>query len=210
MRALAAIVIFVCTLVFAALGGILVALSLDLFTLQNLTDFLRLAFEIENINLIVGGSGLFLIIASICIAQISFGRMQREKTIAFDNPDGQVSVSLSAIEDFIKRLSSGMSEVKDLRSNVVAGKKGIEINVRVSLWADANIPESTESIQAIIKNRIQEMLGIEETIIVKVHVGKIVPKEKRRFKKKGKEKEKEDVQTQERFAPFQGNIEYGD
>lgn len=210
MRALAAVVIFICTLVFAALGGILVALSLDLFTLQNLTDFLRLAFEIENINLIIGGLGLFLIVASICIAQISFGRMQREKTIAFDNPDGQVSVSLSAIEDFIKRLSSGMSEVKDLRSNVVAGKKGIEINVRVSLWADANIPESTESIQAIIKNRIQEMLGIEETIIVKVHVGKIVPKEKRRFKKKGKEKEKEDVQTQERFAPFQGNIEYGD
>jgi uncharacterized alkaline shock family protein YloU len=128
--------------------------------------------------------------------------MQREKTIAFNNPDGQVTVSLSAIEDFIKRLSSTIMEIRDLRSNVVAGKKGIEINTRISLWAEANIPATTENIQATIKHRIQEMLGIEEAIIVRIHVGKIVPKEKKEHKKKGK-------QDTEEAAPFQGSIEYG-
>ncbi|GAI37569.1 unnamed protein product, partial [marine sediment metagenome] len=171
MRVLGIAVVLICTLTFAVAGGLLVALSFNLFTLQNLTDFLLLTLEGQNIRLIVGGIGLFSIIASICIAQIAFGKMQREKTIAFDNPNGQVTVSLAAIEDFIKRLSYGMAEIKDLRSNVIAGKKGIEINTRVSLWAEANIPETTESIQAIIKNHIQEMLGIEEPIVVKVHVG---------------------------------------
>lgn len=201
MRILAIFVVFICTLVFAALGGLLVALSFNLFTMQSLAVFLQQTFQIENINLIIGGIGLFLIISSITIAQVSLGKMQREKTIAFNNPSGQVTVSLSAIEDFIKRLSSSITEIRDLRSNVIAGKKGIEINTRISLWADCNIPETTENIQAIIKNRIQEMLGIEEPIVVKVHVGKIVQKEK-----KQKKQAKEDI---EETAPFRGNIEYG-
>ena len=94
-----------------------------------------------------------------------------------------------------------MMDIKDLRSNVIAGKKGIEINARVSLWADVNIPQATSSIQAIIKNRVQEMLGIEEPILVKVHVGKIIQKEKKRPKKKEEEAEK--------ISPFRGSIEYG-
>ena len=202
MKILRVGIVFICTLVFAVAGGLLVALSLNLLTVQNLTQILGQTFQIENIHLIIGGFGLFLILASILIAQVTLGKMQREKTIAFNNPDGQVTVSLSAIEDFIKRLSSSMAQIRDLRSNVVAGKKGIEINVRVSLWADVNIPETTESIQAIIKNRIQEMLGIEEAITVRVHVGKIVQKEKKRPKKKEKEEE-------EGPSPFRGNIEYG-
>lgn len=204
MRVLGSIVVFISTLAFAIVGGLLIALSLDLFTIQNLTDFLRLTFELQNIHLIVGGIGLFLIIASISVAQITLGKMQKEKTIAFNNPDGQVTVSLSAIEEFIKRLSSSMTEIRDLRSNVIAGKKGIEINTRVSLWAEANIPETTESIQAIIKTRIQEMLGIEEPIIVRVHVGKIIQKEKKPLKKK-----REEQASEEKPAPFRGNFEYG-
>lgn len=202
MRILGTAIVFICTLVFAVAGGLLIAFSFNLFTVQNLTGFLEQVFQIQNIHLIIGGVGLFLIIASIFIAQITLGKMQREKTIAFNNPNGQVTVSLSAIEDFIKRLSCSMTEIRELRSNVLAGKKGIEINTRVSLWADVNIPQTTENIQAIIKSRIQEMLGIEEPIVVRVHVGKIVSKEKKRPKKKEREV------TKETIAPFRGNIEY--
>ncbi|MBL7084734.1 MAG: alkaline shock response membrane anchor protein AmaP [Candidatus Omnitrophica bacterium] len=204
MRALGVIVVFICTLVFAVIGGLLVAFSFSLFTLADLTNLLTQTFQVQNIHLIIAGIGLFLIIASISTAQITLGKMQREKTIAFNNPDGQVTVSLSAIEDFIKRLSSSMTEIRDLRSNVIAGKKGIEINARVSLWADVNIPQITETIQVIIKNRIQEMLGIEEPIMVRMHVGKIVQKEKMRAKKK--EKQEQEI---EEATPFRGSIEYG-
>ncbi len=203
MKTLGIFVVFVCTLVFAILGGLLIAFSFNLFTLQDLTVFLGQTLQLQNIHLIIGGAGLFLIIASIFIAQVTLGKMQREKTIAFNNPDGQVTVSLSAIEDFIKRLSSDMAEIKDLRSNVVAGKKAIEINIRLSLWAEANIPETTEKIQAAIKGRIQEMLGIEEPIVVRVHVGRIMQKEEKHPKKKGKQ------ELAEKPVPFRGNIEYG-
>ncbi|MBN2097508.1 MAG: alkaline shock response membrane anchor protein AmaP [Candidatus Omnitrophica bacterium] len=203
MRALGALVVFIFTLIFAILGGILVAFSFNLYTVENLTYLIGQVLAFPNIHLVIAGLGLFLILASISVAQITFGKMQREKTIAFNNPDGQVTVSLAAIEDFIRRLSLSLAQVKDLRSHVIAGKKGIEINVRVALWADANIPQTTESIQGIIKNRIQEMLGIEDPIVVRVHVGKIIQKEKKRSNKKLAEEPEENI------APFRGNIVYG-
>ncbi len=203
MKVLGILVVFICTLIFAIAGGLLVAFSFNLFTMQQLMSFLPATLQIQNINLIIGGAGLFLVIASILIAQITLGKLQREKTIAFNNPDGQVTVSLSAIEDFIKRLSSDIAGIKELRSSVVAGKKAIEINIRLSLWAEVNIPETTENIQSIIKNRRQEMLGIEEPIVVRVHVGRIVQKEKKRPKKKERQ------EVAENPATFRGNIEYG-
>jgi len=203
MRILGVFVVFICTLAFAVVGAFLIAFSLNLFTMQNLTDFLYETLQTQNIHLIIGIAGLFLILAGISIAQITMGKLKKEKTIAFDNPDGQVTISLSAIEDFIKRLSSSLPQIKDLRSNIIAGKKGIEINARLSLWAEANIPETTEDIQSMIKARIQEILGIEEPIVVRIHVGKIVHKEKKRLKKK----ERQDLE--EKPAPFQGSIEYG-
>ena len=204
MRVLGIVLVFICTLVFVVIGTLMVTFSFDLYSLENLTDFLRQTLQIQDLTVIVGGIGLFLILSSIFIAQITLGRIQREKTIAFNNPDGQVTVSLAAIEDFIKRVSTNISEIRELRSNVIAGKNGVEINTRLSLWADVNIPESTENIQTIIKNRIQEMLGIEEPIIVRVHVAKIVHKEeKKRAKKKGKEEAEVDL------SAFRGSIEYG-
>ncbi|MFH1245587.1 MAG: hypothetical protein V1662_03805, partial [Candidatus Omnitrophota bacterium] len=79
-------------------------------------------------------------------------------------------------------------------------KKGIDIDSRVSLWSDANIPQTTESIQAVIKSRLQEMLGIEEAIVVRVHVGKIIPKEKKHSRKKD-----EDLETVQ-IAPYRDII----
>ncbi|MFC1632445.1 alkaline shock response membrane anchor protein AmaP [Candidatus Omnitrophota bacterium] len=203
MKLIGLVIVFICSFVFAVLGGVLLSYSFGLFSLEDLSVVLQQIFPIGNTGLIVGAAGLFLVISSISIAQIIFGGRQREKTIAFNNPSGEVTVSLAAIEDFIKRLASSVGEIRDLRSSVLAGKKGIEIKTRVSLWANVNIPETTENVQSLIRTKIQEMLGIEEAITVKVHVGKIVHKEKKKEKKKPKE------QAQEEQIPFTGNIEYG-
>ncbi|MFH1045970.1 MAG: alkaline shock response membrane anchor protein AmaP [Candidatus Omnitrophota bacterium] len=202
MRALGTFVIILCTLVFTIIGGFLVSFLFNVFNIFHVMKFVKLIYQFENINLIIGSIGLFLVLASILTAQISIGRIQRERTIAFSNPNGEVTVSLNAIEEFIKRLSMGMNEIKELRSNVIAGKKGIEVNTRVSLWADANIPETTNNIQDILKTRLQEILGIEDPITIRIHVVKIIPKEKKKTRK-------EEVEAEEQLPPFRGSIEYG-
>lgn len=178
MKMLKSLEIIIGTFVFLAIGAVLILLSLNLLSLDALVDIVKYIYTQPNVKLIAGIVGAIFILVGLVMAQINLGRIQTEKTIAFENPEGQVTVSLSAIEDFIKKSVRHLPEVKELRSNVTASKKGINIVCRATIFADSNIPETTERIQSIVKSKVHEMLGVEETINIKIHITKISPKGK--------------------------------
>jgi hypothetical protein len=146
----------------------------------------------------VGLTGLLLILISFSFAQLILGRFQREKTIAFTTSSGEVTIALSAVEDLIRRLAGIMPEIKELRPDVIATKKGILVDLRVVLKSEANIPELTSRLQDITRSKIQDVLGIEEQIVIRIHVTKIISIEER--DRKRREIEKEEQPT----IPFSG------
>ena len=173
MRFLKSLAVIVHTLALLVIGGILISLALNLFSSDKLINIINSVYTQPDIKLILVVTGGAFILAGLLLAHFNLGGMQMEKTIAFENPEGQVTVSLSAIEDFIKKSVRHLPEVKELRSNVTASKKGINIICRATIFADSNIPQTTERIQSIVKSRVQEMLGVAETINIKIHVTKI-------------------------------------
>ena len=177
MKVVNSILSFISIIIFLAIGVLLMAYAAHLKGVVNLAEQLVYLKELPNLWIISGLMGILVVLIGVSIIKITIGRLQREKTIAYENPEGQVIISLSAIEDFIKRIVRQIIEIKDLRCNVIATKKGINISAKVTLWSDANIPDVTEKIQSLIKSRVQEMLGIEETIVVSVHITKIAHKE---------------------------------
>jgi uncharacterized alkaline shock family protein YloU len=199
MRIVNGLTLFFYTIVFLVLGGFFIAVSLNLVPQETIIDSIAALYAAVNSRLILGITGILLIFISIMVVQLTFGKIQREKTIAFENPDGQVTISLSAIEDFIKRSLRQLPEVKELKPNVRAGKKGILIVNKVTLFSDVNIPETTEKIQNIVKSRVQDMLGVEEPISIRVHVVKIVHKEEA----------PKSTHKDEKPPQFRGSIEYG-
>jgi uncharacterized alkaline shock family protein YloU len=142
-----------------------------------------------------------LILISFSFAQLILGRFQRERTIAFTTSSGEVTIALSAVEDLIKRLGRIIPEIKELRPDVIANKKGIMVDLRVTLGSEANIPELTSRLQEITRSKIQEVLGIEEQIIIRIHVAKIIPVEEKERKRKEQEKEESTSST---IPPFSG------
>lgn len=199
MAFLSGLTVFFYSIVFLVVGGVLITISLNLVPFDYIIEMLNTLYTDRDIRLISGITGILLIFINILVAQLTLGRIKREKTIAFENPDGQVTIALSAIEDFIKRALKQLPEVKELKPSVRAGKKGIAIINRVTLFSDINIPETTEKIQNIVKTRVQDMLGVDEPINIKVHVVKIAHKEEH-----PKETKKEGNPPQ-----FRGSIEYG-
>ena len=161
------------TLIFLLLGGVLILLSLDLLSSGEITNAISYIDSGPNLKLALGVVGAIFMLGGLLTAHISLGKLQLEKIIAFENPEGQVTVSLSAIEDFIKKSVRQMPEVKEMRSNVTASKKGINITCKATIFADSNIPETTERIQSIVKSKVHDMLGVEETINIKIHITKI-------------------------------------
>jgi len=193
-------------MIFLAVGVLLLVLAAHLHGALDLTTQIDTVRNMANLWIILGFIGALIVVISFSIVRVTIGTLQREKTIAFENPEGQVVISLSAIEDFIKRIVKQVVEMKDMRCSVVASKKGIRISTKVSLWSDANIPDATERIQSLIRSRVQEMLGIEESITVTVHIVKIVHKDA--AARKESKPAPQDILEKEPAAGFKGTIEY--
>lgn len=165
-------------MLFILLGVGMVAFSLQWLQLEAVILWIEAAYQEQNLRLALFLTGAGLILLNWIFAQMSLSKAQRQKTIAFDNPDGRVTVSLSAIEDFVRKAARDVSEVKELRSDVVARKGRIVVRVRAVLWSEAHIPAVAERVQSVVRSRVQEMLsGIEEPVTVTVHVAKIVHRE---------------------------------
>ncbi len=180
MRFITAVYIFFYTIVFFLIGGYLIALALGWLGIQDIYRMIEYTQLSPNAKIITAAIGFLLIIISISFAQLILGRMEKERTIAFNTPTGQVTIALSAVEDLIKRLTQNFPEIKEMRPNVIANKRGIEVNLRAVLQSEVNIPDLISHLQEMIKTKIQEMLGIEEQITVKVHVAKIIASEEKK------------------------------
>ncbi|MFA4989248.1 MAG: alkaline shock response membrane anchor protein AmaP [Candidatus Omnitrophota bacterium] len=180
------------------LGGIiLVAFSLNLLQPQYINHIFDYLQSSPNSRIFTGLSGVILILVSFSFARIILGRLQREKTIAFDTASGEVTIALSAVEDLIRRLTGVIPEIKELKPDVIAGKKGIMVDLRVVLKKEANIPELTSRLQDITRSKIQEVLGVEEQITVKIHIAKIIALDE-------KERNKKNMAKEEPTVPFRG------
>lgn len=174
-------IIMTCYIIlFILLGFGLIAFAAHLIPVGGTVLWLEMAFNERNLRLACVLAGVGLILLNVMYADLALAKFQRQKTIAIENPDGQVTVSLTAIEDFIRRSAHEMPEVKELRCDVVARKGRIVVRARATLWSGTHIPEAAERIQSVVKAKVQEMLsGLEEPIVVRVHVSKIAQREER-------------------------------
>jgi len=170
--------------VLSIIGAGLIVYSFNLLQPAQISDVLVYLQSGLNTRLIVGLSGLLLILISFSFAQLILGRFQSEKTIAFTTPSGEVTVALSAVEDLIRRIAALLPEIRELRPDVIAGKKGLMVDLRVILRSEANIPELTARLQDLTKSKIQSALGIEEQISIRIHIAKIITSEEKDKKRK--------------------------
>ena len=185
------------TSILTLIGGISILLALNWLPVQDIYAWLEYLQVNLQARIIFGLIGGVLVLITYSFAQVILGRVQREKTIAFSSPSGQVTIALSAVEDLIIRMLRGSPEIKEARPNVIAGKRGIEIDLRLILKSEINIPDLTMQLQEMVKSKVQEILGIEEQIVVRIHVAKISSYEEKDKKPKEPEKESPTV-------PFSG------
>lgn len=176
------VVFYAAVLILIGLGLIAIAFTAQLLSPNDINGLVVYLQTSLNARIILGLSGFLLVLVSFSFAQLILGRFQRERTIAFNTSSGEVTVALSAVEDLIKRLVVFVPEIRELRPDVIATKKGIVVDLRVVLKSEANIPDLTSRLQDITKSKIQEVLGIEEQIIIKIHIVKIISSEEKKKK----------------------------
>jgi uncharacterized alkaline shock family protein YloU len=183
-----------------------VGCSLLLFVLRLMdfgatVDFWALVYHDYNLRMIFGGIAGVLLAVNYVVFTVYSVNIRRDKIIAFDNPAGRVSVSLSAVEEMVRRLLSKKEDVKDSRVAIGATRKGLDVKVRLTILSDVNIPGLTSRVQDLVRKKINDMIGLEEKINVAIFVGRILTPEPRGAGKTDLVAENEAI---EQNVPFHG------
>lgn len=122
-------------------------------------------------------TGFCLVVLGLLFLYLRIKAEVKQKTISFDNPEGEVTISVKAIEEFIKKVGYEFHNVIEMVPIIIPVRDGLKIKVKTSLETGSNVPRLAESIQNTIKSRMQNILGIENVTKVEVHISKLHTKQ---------------------------------
>jgi uncharacterized alkaline shock family protein YloU len=182
------------------LGSLVLLLVFNAIDVRSVHQLLSMIYFDETLRVIFAACAAFLLLFNYIFYRAFTVSGQKGGTIAFDNPSGRVNVSLLAIEDLIKRVANKTPEVREIKSKISASKKGLQIKITLVLRADGSIPEVTSRVQELVKKKVQEAIGLDESIEVTIYVGKILPDQVKEDRQRKKETSKELEQN----VPFPG------
>ncbi|MGB2601254.1 MAG: alkaline shock response membrane anchor protein AmaP [Candidatus Omnitrophota bacterium] len=157
-------------------GALLILLSVNIVAPEQWADAISRIGDSFGTQAVAGAVGALFVLIGLVAPYRQAKSMKRGRVLSFQNPDGEVTVSLAAIEEYIHKIAKGIPGIKEVRSKVDITKKGIDVIADVALSAGSNIPQVTETIQMEVRDKVQGMLGIEEKINVKMHIKKVMTK----------------------------------
>ncbi len=172
------------------IGTILVGISLGIISQYELYSWVNKVISFNPYQqIILGWLGVFFILVSINFIRRLFLHSAKEKAIVLNTDKGNIKVSLSAIEDMIRKDLASREEISHIRPKVLILRKGIKVLIRAVLKSEENLPEFTAQIQETIKNRLETLIGREKEIFVDLEIKKIALVESG-YKKEEKEEVK--------------------
>jgi len=130
-------------------------------------------------NLLQSGLlGFVFILIGIIWLVYWFDFLVRSRTISIDNPHGKVRISLKAIEEFIDtKINLQMKNIKSIRVKTSLGSHGLETVIHMKIASGYNIPELTSQIQELIKNYLQDVVGVERVSHIEIIITNLTPSE---------------------------------
>ncbi|NOU35542.1 MAG: alkaline shock response membrane anchor protein AmaP [Kiritimatiellaceae bacterium] len=153
---------------FAALGGALVHANIPGVTIS-LFDVLPPLQSIKT----TGIGGVIILLAMLYL--ITFApRRQKARYISFDSGNGAVSISVSAVRDFIRKLGDEFGAVVGIDPKIRSEKDAISVDLDVKVQTGVRIPEFSQALQNRVREGMQDSLGILEVKEVKVRIQEIV------------------------------------
>ncbi|MGB9642787.1 MAG: alkaline shock response membrane anchor protein AmaP [Candidatus Ratteibacteria bacterium] len=159
------------------LAGIVLIFFLALYWIKP-EILVRAQHYLEKNLLRAGIVGFSMILMGLIWLVYWFDFLIRTKSISLDNPHGKVRISLKAIEEFIsKKISTQMPNITSMSVKTSLGSHGLETLMQLRISGGYNIPELTSQIQELIKNYLEDVVGVERVSHIEIVVSSIAPPE---------------------------------
>lgn len=154
-----------------SLGGLLVSAGI----LPKILIFSALTAMELDILIRIGVSVVFIFLLGLSIyLPIVTWTEGKGTTIPLRNPLGEIEISQRAICEFIQRVGKEVQGVEDLKAKVKSTEEGVDVDLTLAAHAQGEIPRLIDELQNVIKNYLNNTVGIENVREIRVKVGKIL------------------------------------
>jgi hypothetical protein len=157
------------------LGFVFIGLSLNIIDVGAAASYLE-TYVVSDITAkaILGIAGFLMVLICLRYVQSIFRRSLSEKSITFESPEGTVDITLFAIEDMLRRMIEDKKELSHVKPRIMSKKRKMEVIIRGDLASEVNILEFTRGIQVQIKEKLENILGEDKEIKVRMKIRKMV------------------------------------
>ena len=142
--------------------------------LQGGSDWVAFVDEFAGNRHGVMAFGLVLVVLAVGYIATSFGRGPGSHYLSYESKQGNISISLKALQDFLGHLKSEFPSILTLTPKVSARDEALDVILHVRVKAGAPIPEISRMLQERARSTIQEKVGISDIRDVEVKVEEIV------------------------------------
>ncbi len=161
----------ICALAFLSLMGLLIIIGVFprviIFGMVSAVEqTLKVKFVSTAIFAFLFGLSLYL--------PFSMLRRGEGKVIPLKNPLGEVDISQRAICEFIQRVGKEVEGVEDVRAGIRSDGEGVDVSLTLSARTQGEIPRLIDELQTVVKNYLNQTLGIENVREIKVKVARLI------------------------------------
>lgn len=165
LHGLAGLLVILSTLIF---GGVLFASSFMPAMSAQLIEYFE-GYPVY--GRMVGG--LFLV---LCLLYLGTFKKHRPRVgfISYASDGGDVSISVNAVRDFIRKIADEFEMVTNMEPTIHSEKETVRIDLDVKIKAGSRIPELSQMLQSRVRESVRDGLGIADVQEIKIRIQQIV------------------------------------
>ena len=159
-------------LAFLTLGSLMMIFAFHVLTFEEAVGQLRNLYEPFH-SMQAALLGITLISVGLMFTRTLLKQRRQAEAVIFQSGLGPMVVSITAIEDVVKKVLKRFHLVKEWKTKVHINGKDVDIKLRFVLWSGARIQALLGEIQEEIQARVAKLLGPENKIEIICDVQRI-------------------------------------
>jgi len=160
-------------LAFLTLGSLLIIVALPLLSIEDAILRIREVYDNPWKSFHTGLVGILFIMVGLTFSKMLMKKGRESEALIFESEIGPIVVSVTAMEDVVRKVLKRFHVVKDWKIKTVLQGRNVKISVRFVLWSGGGLPQLLAEIQEEIRTRVKKLLSPDNAVEVACDVQRI-------------------------------------
>ncbi len=158
---------------FLTLGSLLIIVAVRILSVEDAVLKIQEIYSSPWKSVQTGLIGLLLIMVGLAFSRMLVKKGREAEALIFQSEIGPIVVSVTAIDDVVKKVIKRYHLVKEAKIKTLIQGKDVEIKMRLTLWAGGRVADLLVVIQNEVRTRGSKLLGSENKLEVNCDVQRI-------------------------------------